>query len=231
MNTNFDAALARCTDPRDGRTMTAAPFSAVVDGKTVCVATDAKKMLVVDDPDNGYYGNAFPNALEIIRKCCHPPTHRVTREALIAWAGKDYRKPCDKCDKGLIGRRKCEHCDEGYVECDLGHEHECEHCDGEGATGKPCDACNGTGRLNDAIVSISIPDLAITVDAHLIGGLFDLLPGDEIGICRESPKMPEGTGMVAFHGPGWMLIVMPLHRESKQIPLPPPARELLGERT
>ena len=42
----------------------------------------------------------------------------------------EYGEPFDK-------DTRCSHCDgQGYAECDLGHSHDCEECDGEGKTTK-----------------------------------------------------------------------------------------------
>jgi hypothetical protein len=60
--------------------------------------------------------------------------------------------------KACKGRQKvtiCSECEgEGYRECDLGHEHDCEDCDGNGVIGDrsgesavECPECEGVGRL------------------------------------------------------------------------------------
>ncbi len=207
MNHPIEAALARCTVPDSDRSVIAAPCSGVVDGRAVAIATDGKKILMVDDLDGDFTNNAPSTLWAVIRRHNLTPTHRVTRDALIAWAGTDYRRPCEKCDEGLIDRRKCEHCTDGWAECNLGHEHECRYCNGEGFTGKRCDDCAGTGNLNDNAAPISIPALAVTINAHLIGGLFDLLPGDDIGIAWGPLHTSDDCGVVSFRGDGWLLIL------------------------
>ena len=142
MNANIEAALARCTDPDGVRLITAAPFSAVVDGRAVQVATDGHKLLMVDAPD--FAGDddaldAFPKAVAMIRENNLAPTHRVTRGALIEWAGDDYRRPCLECDGGLIGsKRECPHCDDGHLTSKLGRDQDCETCRGTGVLYRTC---------------------------------------------------------------------------------------------
>ena len=220
MNDNLKAALARCND--DDRPIIAGIFSAVVDGRRVCIATNGKKLLVVEE--DGGHAEASQDFLQIVQPVLDshagPATQQVSRDALIAWAGQDYQQPCSVCDDGLIDSKKCEHCDGGYAVCNLGHAHECLHCKGEGSTGKECAVCQGTGNIHHDVVEISIPAIGITLDAHLIGGLLDLLPGDWIGIAAGTPPKIGPSQSVAFYGVGWKLIVAALRATSK------PVREL-----
>lgn len=204
--TNLYAALLRCTCD-DGRPLTAAPFPAVVDGRPVRIATTGKVLLMVDDPAGDAGATCeHTSVLDVVQRCADQPKHRASRAALIAWAGQDYRQKCAECEGGLVGSQKCRECrGEGVVYCDLDHEHDCPACDGEGWTGAPCAACEKTGLLFHARAPISIPALSCVLDAHLIGGLIDLLPGDEIGILSIRDFS------VTFRGPGWMLIVMGLN--------------------
>jgi len=217
MNDSIDAALARCTDPDGVKLITAAPFSAVVDGRAVQVATDGHKLLMVDAP--GFAGDddvldAFPRAVAMIRENNLTPTHRVTRGALIEWAGPDYRRPCLECDEGLVGKRECPHCDAGHLMSKLGREQDCDVCLGTGFAGLTCTDCDGSGRINGVIAPIGIPALSTFLDAYLIGGLFELLPGDDIGIAMAASQSESGFQPVSFRGDGWLLLVMPLTCET-----------------
>ena len=210
MNANLEAALARCTID-DGRAVTAAPFSAVVEGRPVHIATDGKMLLIVDDPAGDANAAGWEQAMAVISRNNAPPTHQASRADLIEWAGQDYRTPCPECEQGLIDAKKCKRCGgKGVVECSMDCEHECPNCKGEGWSGTACAACNASGFLQNETVSISIPALSINLDAHLIGGLFDLLPGERIGIV-------DGPAGAVFHGPGWRLIVASLTRKDAPI--------------
>lgn len=66
-------------------------------------------------------------------------------------------KSCMKC-RGFGKIVNCLECEgKGYRECDLGHEHDCEECDGDGvfsarhemdaSTGLRCERCGGTGTI------------------------------------------------------------------------------------
>lgn len=119
--------------------------------------------------------------------------------------GGDADAECDPVVLGLINRYSNPptlHASRADMTAWAGQDYRtpCPECDGEGWTGTPCTSCKTSGFLHNEKVSINIPALAISLDAHLIGGLFDLLPGDEIGISGD-------VMAAAFYGPGWKLIV------------------------
>lgn len=63
----------------------------------------------------------------------------------------DSMAQCPKCKGTKLA--VCSHCaGAGTVECDLGHEHECPRCDGDGAYGK-CPECSGEGWVPAAEVA------------------------------------------------------------------------------
>ena len=206
---DLESALLRCTS--ESRPLYATPFPAVVDGRTVRIATDGKLLLMVDDPGGDADAECDSVVLGLINRYSNPPTLHASRADLIAWAGQDYRAPCQECEEGLTGSQKCQECDgEGVVWCDLDHEHDCPKCKGAKWIGTPCTFCEASGFLHNKKVPIYIPALAISLDAHLIGGLFDLLPGDEIGIA--------GDLLVAvFYGPGWKLMVAAMRTDATSI--------------
>ena len=204
MESNVEEALLRCTT-QDGREITSAPFSTIADGRPVRIATNGRLILMVDSHEAAIAPSEHDNVvMPIIAKCSAKPTHHATREDLIAWAGHDYRRECPECDGGLKGSSECGECSgEGVIECDLGHEHDCPECDGTGKVGAPCEACGGHGAVFYKHAPISIPAFNAVLDAHLIGGLFDLLPGTSIGVSQHGE-------ITAFRCPGWMLLVMRL---------------------
>lgn len=75
----------------------------------------------------------------------------------------EHLKLCKKCYAERIivpppGQTRCEECEGkgkwsclacggcGTVECDLGHEHDCRDCDGNGAN-TSCESCSGVGWI------------------------------------------------------------------------------------
>lgn len=213
--TDIEKALERCT--MEGGHPFLQDALVHINGRITRVACNGKLMLLADAPDGIGAAECDERARKLIERCSAPPTHHVARSDLIAWAGQDFRTPCLECDGGVVGSVKCGRCDGyGAVECDLGHDHECEECDGNGAKGALCAACGATGHLHNAIVPIGI--LASLIDAHLIGGLFDLLPGDDVSVLAQE-------GAVAFRGAGWVLIAAPLNdgwQETVRIIAPAP---------
>jgi hypothetical protein len=58
------------------------------------------------------------------------------------------RSKCKACDgKGNVDKKVCTSCEGGEIECNLGHYHECEECNGDGVitSGGPCYECDSTG--------------------------------------------------------------------------------------
>ena len=211
MSHNIEAALLRCTSPGIGRPVTEAPFDVGLGGRTFRIATNGNVLLAADVGAASVMTPSFgdspllPEIGPVIERHIHSPKVWSSRESLRAWAGEDYRRACSK----LAGKKDCEKCHSaGYVTCEYGHEHACPVCDGDGYIRETCAACVGTGMLNNDPAPIGIPALSVTVDAHLIGGMFDLLPGDPIGVAPGRTQRIGRTESVAFSGPGWMLIVV-----------------------
>lgn len=85
--------------------------------------------------------------------------------------------PCKACRRtGKV--TPCETCGgEGYQECDLGHDHDCEDCDGNGVIavhpgdekdGIECSECDGLGRFPDAPQGLRT---GVIIDGKVIVGL------------------------------------------------------------
>ena len=92
-------------------------------------ATDARIIIRVptDEPDTGIGEKKFPD----------PNTVYGPRESIVCdqdWP--DSFPDCPTCGQlGYEIRFECPICDgSGYHECDLGHDHECEECGGNGST-------------------------------------------------------------------------------------------------
>lgn len=131
-------------------------------------------------------------------------THYCTMAALREWAGTDDGL-CRTCDAtGFTNREPCEECrGDGEVQCDLGHDHECPGCDGEGTIGKRCEGCDG--RLGRAKLPGWINGAA--VNRCLLAGLVGDLPGDLVAIGASTDALKA----VFLYGHGWVLTVACLY--------------------
>lgn len=113
-------------------------------------------------------------------------------------------EPCSHC-KGEGGFTGCIDCHgNGYQECDLGHEHTCEKCSGNGRKANPvgeekCEDCNGSGRVE---LNTRVPVGDVSFSSKYLR-LFAELPG---GISI----LPHGAdpALVIFHG--GHAIIMPM---------------------
>lgn len=209
---NTEQALLKVTDPNHFAVF--APFNAEIDGKPCRIATDGAALLVVfgDYPDPDL---ALSDCVRGVIKQRSKPTRTASREAVIAWAGSVHRELCSKCDLGMVNPTKCTACNgAGERTCDLGHDHDCTECD-EGLVGEKCTECV-KGYLNAKPVDIGIYGLDITLDAHRIGGVIDLLGGDRVEIGVKD-------GIATFYGGGWLMMVRGLSNPE------PPARVLHTE--
>ena len=217
----FDKALERCAGHGHIAEFARAPFSAAVDGRPVRIATNGSVLLVTDDPVGDASAGCDQMVLSLIGRCRAPPTHHASRDDLIAWAGPYYRTPCMECEHGFLGVEECKRCrGECVVMCYMGEEHDCPACGASGFTGTPHAACCATGFLHDDSIPIDIPALPAILDAHRIGGLFDLLPGEQVGIS-DAKLYRSGGSPVIFYGVGWTVIVNAMRYPSRT-----PARHL-----
>ncbi len=99
-------------------------------------------------------------------------------------------KSCETCE-GSGRVVTCNHCaGEGVQECDMGHEHECEECDGDGEfqfrdgrdnpeSARPCEDCEGKGTSVDAHDGLKTPVLIGDIACVALGYLMQIseLPG------------------------------------------------------
>jgi hypothetical protein len=196
--TELDDLLNRvCANARDWLDR---PFGVVVGGAQCDAATDGSLALILDSVT---YAMREPGStkLESLINTLQPPTHTCLMQDLRAWAGTDDGM-CKECDgRGWKNRIECERCDGvGEIECDLGHDHECPDCNGDGFIGDKCPACNGRdGRSISGGVVDRVP-----VNRCLIASVVHDLPGETAQIVA----IPRNV--VAFHGRGWMLLVSPI---------------------
>lgn len=116
---------------------------------------------------------------------------------------------------------QCIECDgEGTLECDLGHDHECEECQGEGeqpATlienegSKPCDECGGEGRIPDLdkgfSAGVALPNGVSITLKYLI--LLNSLPGIRWNLNEGLEQAP--IHFVFDGGAGLLMKPIPAH--------------------
>lgn len=102
--------------------------------------------------------------------------------------------PCDGC-AGTGEVAACRHCEgEGVSECDMGHEHDCDRCEGRGTVagaGLECQHCRGAKVRKVARTQADVDAVEVTIgtarfDWFLLERVM-ALPGIEFGI-------PDGDG-------------------------------------
>lgn len=160
-------------------------------------ATDAKIMITFPstDPDTVFdAGRKAPNPKSVL--------DQISRvEAVNTWP-ETFPK-CDVC--GLVKRRfpplpkGCKNCKGlGEVRCNLGHEHDCEDCDGRGSTG------GYIGHSDESTCNITIG-----------GRRFDRQYISRINSLPGPLKYGIGNDMLVVHGPhGMIVVLMAFHEES-----------------
>lgn len=204
---DLDDVLRRVCEPDGIRDITAAPFLIDVDGSPWRVATDGARMLLL----SGHGGVALEHPaggqgddeLRRVIACAPAPAWRTTREALCAWAGTDDGI-CPECHGKGRDKVRCTECrGAGELECDLGHLHDCEECDGSGYAGSACPRCKD--RLGRATLAGVLRPSGVAINRALIAGVVQCLPGETVHVGADAER-----GMVCLYGPGWRLIVMGL---------------------
>jgi hypothetical protein len=143
------------------------PFAITIDGERYAVISDGHAALAIRGLDvGGEEQRMLGSHLER-----EGQAHRVRFADLRAWVSthgvlfEDLpERQCPEC-KGTQ-KIKCDECDGlGHVECNLGHDHDCEECIG-GTVG--CDECD-EGRLPAGRVAREPPDQARHVQGILFG--------------------------------------------------------------
>lgn len=204
---DLEKALQRCIDPNHISDNIIKPFSVRVGERSFRVGAKATILFAIESGDYSVDSDcdAYPkNIKSVIGRHLSKPTMTASRDALIEWAGKAYLRQCEKCED----RIDCLECEgSGEVECDLGHDHECRSCNGSGHVVGKCAECNGDGYINCNIAPIGINSTPVEINAHLVGGMFDMLPGEQIGIIYSYADDIGIVREVSFSGPGWLMIV------------------------
>ncbi|MFO0919666.1 MAG: hypothetical protein U0872_15315 [Planctomycetaceae bacterium] len=109
----------------------------------VCVPADGE----TDTPRND--GRDFPNCKAVFENRFQdiadwqpmPPPKTL-----------DDLRACRTCQgMGKVNPEDCPECDgRSFRTCDMGHDHDCDACDGTGEVGEKCSACKGKGRIDGA---------------------------------------------------------------------------------
>lgn len=141
MQTAID--LQQFCDVESGRYAIDAPFT--VDGVTY--ATNSRILVWVETGDAD---TAVPEGKRRLNVAAIVPEKWPTTgwEPWPEWNGESTMRECG-CHNGKVDQSECLTCNgTGELECDLGHEHECDDCDGEGVvgSGRNCPECNGKGK-------------------------------------------------------------------------------------
>lgn len=114
------------------------------------------------------------------------------------WQAPPELEPCGMCaGAGVVklpkrpcpcgGKSTCRECGgKGYRVCNLGHEHDCDECDG---TGHACDDCGDTGVLEAEDIKCRCREKLVSVGGLNIrrhhAWLISRLPEVEIGRCQD----------------------------------------------
>lgn len=215
MITDNDTSLLESICGRDGRDSTARPYLVTVDGSPWRGATDGRRLLMLAGADDECR-DTEPAPSEINRIFVAPPTPAWTtsREALCQWAGTDDGI-CPHCHgRGGASENRCPECEgDGELECDLGHTHDCDECDGTGWVDGPCPECKG--RLGRRAMPGWLSPLGVLVNRALLAGVVSRLPGDIVHVGVEQIG---STQVIALYGPGWLLKVVGLTRTTQDDP-------------
>lgn len=158
----------------------------------------------------------------------------TTVEKLLAWTGQPtWAFPCVKCDG--TGKKpavsSCVRCQgSGSVECSCSecgddHERDCGECYGTGETAaeaggetRPCDNCNGSGKVDD------LPSGGIDGGGHhgvILGMVLDRRRLARILSCVTGPCVawvfrdysPWTLYRLHLRGPGWTALLMGVRKE------------------
>lgn len=202
---------ALCAPDRFGPTYST-PFVAEVHGADWVCATDKKRFLALAADAGGpvamdaanikhrYERRQDPKIVSLLTAMLSPATHQIDPGTLVDALGPG----------GLVGahpepeREECTACDGyGEVECNLGHDHLCEQCDGTGWR-------DGRGRAasDTTCDPLRIQGLDVLLDARLARGVLDRLPASPGGPILLA-KLPLGVSgsAVVFRALDWMFTV------------------------
>ena len=181
-------------NPNAVRSLLCAPWRVTSGEQTWSCATDGRRVLYIEGalPGLEEYSGAQGNLAEMLR-LAPLPTHAVDRADLLAAIPDD-----DEVSAGEIPTdTECPDCyGWGEVECDLGHDHDCPRCEGDGRI--------GAHALRET-TPIAVKGLGCRINAVLLRGILPRLPGDSIQVS-ERPG-----GLLCFRGPGWIFLIASLN--------------------
>lgn len=194
-------------------------FSVDVSGTRHAAVTDGYCAFSVETDDNTIKASSQSATLSYYMT--HLPRFVGTAHVrdLVTVGGNldDELEPCGECSgRGFKFVRKCWECNgEGEVECDKGHYHDCEECDGHGweaATAnddsaslekETCEVCGGTGKGGPRVIPLLLE--GVHLDAKILRRTLATPPRDEkVRIYTNGDLDP-----IHIVGKGWRAIVMP----------------------
>lgn len=180
----------------ESRANTATPFGVNYMGRRWDAATDGSLVLMIDSDAYDRRDPISGTVESIINKIPSPSYETHSMQDLRAWAGDDDGI-CAVCGgAGHINRADCETCyGTGVVECNMGHEHECLNCYGNGFTTDKCTACNR--RICRKILGGLIDGRYI--NRCLVASVIHDLPGRIVQVASRDDA-------VAIHGVGWIAL-------------------------
>jgi len=188
--TTDDLLKALCGSDR--RQLCQNPWTITADGIIYSAATDGMRLLLISDarspyppvPDASVFANIFP-----CRATDSAADYELRRSDLLAEIGEgapvDWGAQCHRCHG------------EGSKACDLGHEHNCEACEGRGSI----NGVNSYSWLRAVPLSITAGDRSAIIDMQLLRGVIAPLPGDPIRVGIGSHRQ------CFFSSLGWVLVV------------------------
>ena len=213
MTTTHDyyGSLRAICNPVDARVITAEPWLVTLSEQTFAAATDGARALYVATRAAGIDAEAErlqyfyeycdqPHLANLLSKVPEP-THQIDRGALLAAIG-----PGDMVTWVINPCRRCE--GSGKVDVHVGARR-------DDALLRTCHACDGEGKISQRSDSgncdpLQIGGMPAPIDAHLLRGIFEHLPGDPILLS----VFPTNIDTVVFHGPGWVFLIACLsHRD------------------
>lgn len=177
------------------------PFALTLDGQPWVAATNGRILIALAGATT-HKPPEMERPLDIASiLVLSPESAETTVEALREFCGT-YPHPlpfCVKCcNRGLALCAECKGI--GEMECDLGHKHDCEECDGSGATDAPC----GCGHEPEGDSPPMGRILGQTFDLNLLGQALHHFAGP----CRYGLAGETELWRLVVHGEGWRVALM-----------------------
>lgn len=185
------------------------PWIVYLGNTRYAAATNQARVLYLEDARREIEAPYAPRSISEFLADIPDPTHTVDRADIARVIGAGSVK-CPTCNgsEELDVPTTCETCG-GYgdLECNFGHHHECPDCAGLGLISHPC---HGPGPHFQCLIDIARVRVGrLSVDARLMRGVFERLPGDVL--------FSSASDRACFHGPGWIFCVSPLRGREKPV--------------